>query len=309
MISYEESLKRAEEISAERDAEVDINLPINTYVTELYRKNTQSFGMGICKKIIHDSNGALKPSDPDFGDAYSTITTESNEVKSSCLGKTDIFNITHIRDYQNFNYFILCFVDRKDKFKQSYFIVPKSFICNNFKLNAMNNTKKSNMRNKEIDKRMSIKKEIALYYFGKANLLADTSYDTLQHFLQSTEENREMFSNPNPNWNFKSLRSERRSLIRSTKINKMTIEKLCELRNVSIEIVKLLSADDKKNVDLNLKTYESFERKYMKARGWVDSLKNKKPGKKIIENTLYNQYQTAYKKAHLWKSKVKTPQI
>jgi hypothetical protein len=306
MISKEESLKRSEEISAERDATIDINLPIDIFVTELYRKNSQSFGLGMGRKIIHDSNGALISSDPDHGDAYSTNTSDPlfHEAKSSCSGIKGIYNIVHIRPYQNFDYFILCFVDRKDKFKQQYFLIPKSFICDNFKLSNMNNTRKSNKKNKEIDKRMSIKTEVAHYYFGNANLLADTSYDTLQHYLQSTDENKSMYSNPNPNLNFKSLRSERRAFVRSMKINDSVIEKSKEIIFTLTETIKLLSEDD-----YDFKAFNTFRRKYMKAKGWVDSLENKKPGKKIIQDALYKQYEAAYKKAHMWKSKIKKPQI
>lgn len=39
--------------------------------------------------------------------------------------------------------------------------------------------------------------------------------------------------------------------------------------------------------------------------GWVDSLENKKPNKKTQKNPFYKKYESEYKKARTWKTKVK----
>jgi hypothetical protein len=198
MITQEESLVKAKQISSERDGEIDFNLPMAILITEIYRLNTQGYGAGIPKKIIQDSQGILTPCHPDFGDAYGIFKKIKKffELKSSYSRKSGRYGIAHIRDYQTFDYFIICFVDREDNFKPYFYLLTKSFICDNFKLKAMNNTDKANKDNVNIDKTMSISKEKAYYMFGEANLLNGTSYQDLMDFLRNAKPEGNMLVNP-----------------------------------------------------------------------------------------------------------------
>jgi hypothetical protein len=203
MITRKESLRKAEETSKERDGIVDINLPMPIFITEVYRHNSQGYGTEIANKIIHDSKGKLSPCHPDLGDATSECNLFKDgtkkiyyEIKSSFSRKNGRLGLTHIRDYQNFDYFIVCFVDRTNKFKEYYYLLPKSFICENFKLSAMNNTTITNQENKNVPKTMSLKMEKALNLFGDANILYGTSYKDLMSFLKNDVVHGSMFVNP-----------------------------------------------------------------------------------------------------------------
>ena len=179
---------------------VDVNLPMLIFLTEIYRRNPQAYGNRICEKIIYDTNGKLRFTTPDFGDAYSKHGKNKifYEIKSSYLRlETNTFRITHIRDYQNFDYFIICFIDRSDNFKPYFYFLPKSFICNNFTLTPMNNTKKANMGNLNIDKAMSINREEAFYRFESASLLNGTSYEDLMAYLKVKDNQGNAIVNPN----------------------------------------------------------------------------------------------------------------
>jgi hypothetical protein len=131
-------------------------------------------------------------SKPDDGDAHSIICQgikeiiKFYEIKSSFSQKTEEFRLTHIRDYQSFDCFIICYVDVQDNFKQYYYILEKSFICENpdFTLSAMDNTQKANLGNTNINKAMTIKKDDAFYFFGQGNLLNGTSYNDLLNYFK-----------------------------------------------------------------------------------------------------------------------------
>jgi len=191
----EEELKRSKDVKDERNLKLDYSSQIRIFLLQAYRKNPSSYGTEICKKIMFDSMGKLIHSKPDDGDAYSLVSSKKGkiyeyyEIKSSYSQKlSGEFRIAHIRDYQDFNYFIICLVDTEDDFQEYFYLLDKSFICenSNFNLSAMNNTKKANMLNVNIDKGMSIKKDEAFYLFGMGNLLCGTSYDDLLNYFRKT---------------------------------------------------------------------------------------------------------------------------
>lgn len=198
MTTLKNSLKRAVEIGLERDRNINLNQKIESFVTDAFTHTPSSYGHLLCKKIIYDSNGVLLRCEPDFGDAVSfSDNTElirrllNYEVKTSYLDlKTNTFRLTHLRDYQDFDYFIVCFIDRSDNFKPHFYVLTRSFICDNkelFKLHAMNNTNRANQDNVNIDKAITIKKEVAFNLFGKNNLLPGTSYDDLITAIKNYE--------------------------------------------------------------------------------------------------------------------------
>jgi hypothetical protein len=110
------------------------------------------------------------------------------EVKISYLGKNnDIFTIRNVRPYQDFDYFLLCFVDCKDNFKPTFIMLKKGVITDNpfnITLTAMNGTKNANKDNKDIGYGTTIKKNSwRQSYLLSKNLLGGTSYSDVTEFL------------------------------------------------------------------------------------------------------------------------------
>jgi len=159
---------------------IDINMNMGILLKEMNDLKSQVYGKMIEKKVIYDSEGILIPGGKDEADSYlfnvHTGRKEYYEIKSSYSSKKGTHRITHIRDDQNFNYFLLCFVDQDDNYKERFFLLPKDYIIENFKLTAMNGTKKSNKDNKVVNKSMTIRKEVAYDLFGQNNVLRGTSY-------------------------------------------------------------------------------------------------------------------------------------
>lgn len=111
------------------------------------------------------------------------------EVKISYLSGGH-FNIRNIRSHQNFNYFLLCFVDSKDDFKPYFIVVDKFVITANphiFKLYPMNGTKKANENNTKIGYGTTVEMDSdKMDYLLSRNELLGTSYEDLKDFLKNT---------------------------------------------------------------------------------------------------------------------------
>ena len=118
---------------------------------------------------------------------YSTQVSKSYiETKMSYLNKSDGYSIKHIRPYQDFNYYLLCFIDCNDKFKANYFMVKKEIITanNEISLSIMNGTKKVNEKNGNKIYSATIKKNsIAYNLLLHNNLLSGTNYSHLSEFI------------------------------------------------------------------------------------------------------------------------------
>lgn len=119
------------------------------------------------------------------------------EVKISYLGKNGTYTIRNIRPYQNFDYFLFCFVDCDNNFKQTYILVTKEFITENsdFTLTPMNGTKKVNKDRKNIAFGTAFKKRS--FQFSElidCNLLKGTEYnDVFNFFDKKSIELKEQF--------------------------------------------------------------------------------------------------------------------
>lgn len=192
---------------------------INSFILRLYLQcDPAGYGKVFVKKILRDNNGKnginIYPmlDRGDKGDMAQTyperhyftgqfydkrfpftkelpfnkVITKYYEVKISYLGKNDTYTIRNIRPYQNFDYYILCFVNCKNKFKPSFIVVPKKEITENsiFTLTPMNGTKNANKDNKDIGYGTSLKRNHwkDLYLEGQ-NLLKGTSYEDLITYL------------------------------------------------------------------------------------------------------------------------------
>jgi len=301
MISQEQSLRRAMEIGNERDAEVDFNLPMSIFVTEYYRRNPQAYGHGIVNKIIFDTQGLLKSCPSEYGDAFSTSNNKKGtaelfyEGKSSFSSKKGTFRITHIRDFQDFDYFIICFVDRQDKFKEYYYILPKDYICKNpdvFKLGNMNNSKKENQNNVNVDKCVTIKKEVVFEKFGENNLLYGTDYKDLMSCIKSERLHGSMFVNPykmsTPS-KVRMFENPNTPIFKQTAVNTVlekAIKKQVDFTNKAINELMKPKYSEKK--------YNRYTDQIGYYKGWVDGLK--KTTKKTKTLTTYNDGYTEAKK-------------
>jgi len=213
MISHQESLHGAILSDHNRKSKIDLTIPMQTHLTETVRlgKFPAAYGYQIAIKIIYDCLGILISSNSkkEIGDAY-TFSPNLNhlarllyyEIKSSFLDIiNDTFKIDHIRDYQDFDFFILCFVDKIDNYKGRFYILPKNFICDNssiFKLSAMNNTKYDNQKNQNVDKQLRIKKEIVYDFFEKNNLAPTSNYEDVVRLLCTRQLHETVSKNLNP---------------------------------------------------------------------------------------------------------------
>lgn len=116
------------------------------------------------------------------------------EVKISYLTKSGVYNIRNIRPYQNFDYYLLCFVDCKIDFKPEFILVKKSLITTDkfFKLTPMNGTKNANKNNVDIGYGTSFKRsgwqEVMLL---SENILEGTSYEDFMNFLTTNVKSLE----------------------------------------------------------------------------------------------------------------------
>lgn len=110
------------------------------------------------------------------------------EVKISYLGISDNYSIKNIRPYQDFDYFLLCFVDCTDNFKQIFVLVNKIFITENINitLTPEHGTKKTNEHNKKMGYGTCFDKNSHKFeYIKENNLLKGTNYSDVIDFFEN----------------------------------------------------------------------------------------------------------------------------
>jgi hypothetical protein len=170
----------------------EMNLPMKEFIPCIYHNCSPNvYGSMFAKKIIMESNGFLTETNisEDNGDCVflhpETNKEEFGEIKISYRGINGNFRITNIRDHQNLNYFILCFVDTEDDFRPYYYVVPKEHVTNStfFKLSAMNGTYESNKHNMVVPKSMTVRYDDMNWYFSQKNILGGNTYSKLKSFI------------------------------------------------------------------------------------------------------------------------------
>jgi hypothetical protein len=201
----------------------DYKLPIDSFILKLYNNcDSTARGKHFMKKVLKDNYtkfddefGFYSINDAaDIGDAvitypkmtlrweifwidprhpyagfldYQTQVSKSYiETKMSYLNKSNGYSIKHIRPYQEFNYYLLCFVDCDDNFKANYFMVNKEVITANYEIaiSIMNGTKKINEKNGNKIYSATIKKNSRAYNsLLNNNLLSGTDYFHLSEFI------------------------------------------------------------------------------------------------------------------------------
>lgn len=163
---------------------IDLSLDLIDYICECYVKlNPCSYGTRIenkIKNILKVKSVKKKENKGDFkyGDNY-------GEIKVTFLSQTNTYNITHIRLYQNFDTYLFCFIDCENNFTPNFYLIPKN-VMNRLPLTSMNGTEESNMGNKNIDQRITIKKDSKEHkLISRNNLLNGPTINDLKKYLNS----------------------------------------------------------------------------------------------------------------------------
>lgn len=165
-----------------RNKNIDMDLNFIDYVCDCYVKlNPCSYGKMVEKKIktlINVEN--VKPSS-NLGDFKSN--SKFGEIKVSYLSAKSMFNITHIRSWQKIDYYLLCMIDCEDNFTPHFYLIPK-YAIDKLSLNPMNGTKDSNVDNKNVEYRVTLKKNSPSHkLLMKYNILKGSDIKSLiNHF-------------------------------------------------------------------------------------------------------------------------------
>lgn len=161
-------------------------LPIEDFLMISYtRCEPNVYGNRFVKKLMVDlPELCIVPKKMDLGDV-----TISNKKYFECkisYGDKSGYNLRNIRSYQNFDYFIICFVDSYNDFKPKFYCVEKWVITDNSEISIcnMHGTINANKKNTNILKSVTIRKEDVTYILGNNNLLKGTTYKNLLAFLK-----------------------------------------------------------------------------------------------------------------------------
>jgi hypothetical protein len=165
------------------------DLPIKDFLMECYdRCSPSKYGLIFPKKLKRDLRDGISilPNKIERGDLHVRYKTFF-EVKISFRNHNGKFSITHIRSWQKFDYYIICFVDTEKDFSPKFYCVPKDVVTNNPKLSlsAMNNTQRINRYNSYVDWRTSFNCDDVEWIFEKENVLSGTKYTNLIKFIKS----------------------------------------------------------------------------------------------------------------------------
>lgn len=164
--------------------EMDFSLELNDFICQAYIKlNPNSYGMKIQEKLrqtlsVKNVPASLGRGDYEFNNKFA-------EVKVSFLGsKTDSYSITHLRLWQQINFYLFCFIDCKDNFKPNFYLIDKNII-NKLKLGFMNGTPEANLNNHNVELRATVKTDSEnMKVIKKFNLLKGTSLESLRDYLK-----------------------------------------------------------------------------------------------------------------------------
>jgi hypothetical protein len=162
---------------------IDYKVNLYEFICQCYIKlNPNSYGTYMEDAILNLLRAnKMKPSD-ELGDI--SIAGKYFEIKTSYLGQSgDTYSITHIRQWQDFNYYLLCFIDCDNDFTPHFYVLNKN-VMGMMKLNYMNGTPNSNMDNHKIELRATIKVGALNHkVIVKHNILKDTTFDSLCEFI------------------------------------------------------------------------------------------------------------------------------
>ena len=167
----------------------DYDLKMDDFICHISKVCTPNkYGNLFPKKVCYDSKNVMVEvsSNEERGDCR-IGKNKFAELKISFINKSNSYGIRNIRGWQEFDYFILCFVDAN--MKARFYCVKKEVITNNgaLTLSYQNGTKQSNVNNDRVGMAVSIKDIDVNWHFKNHNLLDGTSYKHLLRFVASFE--------------------------------------------------------------------------------------------------------------------------
>lgn len=165
--------------------DVNYELSFNDFICDCYvRLKPCSYGSRIQTKILNEIGcESISPS-LNIGDF--SVGSKTIEIKVSFLSQSNAYNITHLRMWQKFNYYLFCFIDCSNGFTPEFYLIDK-YVLNKIKMTPMNGTKESNSENTNIELRATIKKDGDFHkLFKKENKLNGTSLYSLKTFINQS---------------------------------------------------------------------------------------------------------------------------
>ena len=197
----ENDAKERARVACERKkGKVDINLPLGIFIYLCMEKNSQKYGHSICNKLLKHFNLTRVKAKEKRGDANDEFG-DYYEIKASVSSLDDPpgkekFTITHIRETHNFDYYLFVFIHYQDDLKQYFYLIPKVYLEQQYKLGSMNNTNEENQFNLFVDQRMDLRCSKVFEEFGKVNLLAGTTIQDLENYFINKRKDSNQYVNP-----------------------------------------------------------------------------------------------------------------
>ena len=176
------------------DKGVDYDLSLRDFICQCYVKLApNTYGKKIEKYLENNLRGIKVPTCYERGDLL--IARKYFELKVSYLSQeNDSYSITHLRPWQNFDYYLLCFVDCDDDFKPHFYVIDK-FVASKLTIGYMNGTPKSNKDNSNIEMRATVKRYSDNFdLIVAANKLKDTTYQSLLDFIKELRMKSQIIS-------------------------------------------------------------------------------------------------------------------
>ena len=161
--------------------EVDFNLGLIDFLCYCYlHLKPCCYGAKIETKLISLLGISSVAASLDRGDAF--FGKFFAEIKCTFLDKKNSYNLTHLRKWQNFNFYIFCLIDCENDFNPEFYVLDKK-VMDKIKTTAMNGTKESNINNDKVAMRATVKKNGDIHkVLKKKNKLSGTSFSDLKKF-------------------------------------------------------------------------------------------------------------------------------
>ena len=188
MITHTNRYLQAAKDKRASNKKIDYNVNLQEFICQCYVKlNPNSYGFYMEDAITKILRATKMKASDGLGDI--SIAGKYYEVKTSYLTQSgDSYNITHIRPWQNINYYLLCFIDCDNDFTPHFYVINKNII-NMMKLSYMNGTPNSNMDNLNIELRASVKIDGHNHkVIVKHNQLKDTTINSLFNFINEQKK-------------------------------------------------------------------------------------------------------------------------
>jgi hypothetical protein len=114
-----------------------------------------------------------------------SFSGKNAEIKVSFLSQDKTYCLTHIRMWQEFDMYLFCLIDCDNNFTPEFYLIDK-FIIDNVKMGPMNGTKLSNIKNKNVELRVTIRKGGDSYnMFKRFNKLNGTTLSDLKLYISN----------------------------------------------------------------------------------------------------------------------------